>query len=77
MVPFVPLDNAVGIRRIQRRTIKKCFDFASTPLKLFYLPGEQTSRGLSKDSEEEVGGLQGGQPCPPDSGKQEDKGDGK
>lgn len=26
--PFVPLDNAVGIRQIERRTIKWCFDSA-------------------------------------------------
>ena len=44
MVPFVPLDNAAGIRRIQRGTIKRCFDFASTRLKLLYLPRCRTPR---------------------------------
>lgn len=44
MVPFVPLDNATGIRRIQRRTIKRCFDLASTRLKLLHLPRCRTLR---------------------------------
>lgn len=74
MVPFVPLDNAEGIRRIQRRTIKRCFDFASTQLKLLLLSGVQTLReAFCKGGEEEVEGGGVALPSVPDLGSKKRK----
>lgn len=54
MVPFVPLDNIVVIRQIQRQRIKWCFDFGSAQLQSLLYPHKRDLRKAMRMSHTSV-----------------------